>query len=387
MAKNIEPTLKLISGYLKLGKSENFVIPEYQRSYSWSIAHCDKLWQDIETFISTFISSNASGPYFFGTIIVDCSTPNKFSLIDGQQRTTTFLLLLKALLIRLNIVIKETPDDEDSAALKAGLIAKRNKIMTILYKAEDEEIPLMLKDNTKAQDILIIENTSINELHLGEVKKIVEAIDFQTSERNVYKIPRKQKDNKYTNHFRNFKYFYDKLQKKGDTKLNQFARVFLDNCQVIEIRSWDVDQAITMFNSLNSTGLPLADADIISALLYSKAGDNRDEFKEQWERISKLAYELNTRKIIDIDSVLQQFMYINRAINKEYVNKKEDGNESIDVTTPGLRRYYKDEDEFGIKSPRKLLNNPLELCRNLNKITKIWNDVKDYPIVKLLLKV
>ncbi len=382
MAKNIEPTLKLISGYLKLGKSENFVIPEYQRSYSWSIAHCDKLWQDIETFIS----SNASDPYFFGTIIVDCSTPNKFSLIDGQQRTTTFLLLLKALLIRLNIVIKETPDDEDSAALKAGLIAKRNKIMTILYKAEDEEIPLMLKDNTKAQDILIIENTSINELHLGEVKKIVEAIDFQTSEQNVYKIPRKQKDNKYTNHFRNFKYFYDKLQEKGDTKLNQFARVFLDNCQVIEIRSWDVDQAITMFNSLNSTGLPLADADIISALLYSKAGDNRDEFKEQWESINKLAYELNTRKIIDIDSVLQQFMYINRAINKEYVNKKEDGNESVDVTTPGLRRYYKDEDEFGIKSPRKLLNNPLELCRNLNKITKIWNDVKDYPIVKLLLK-
>lgn len=382
MAKNIEPNLKLISGYLKLGKSENFVIPEYQRSYSWGIAHCDKLWQDIETFIS----SNASDPYFFGTIIVDCSNTNKLSLIDGQQRTTTFLLLLKALLIRLNIVINETPNDEDSAALKAGLIAKRNKIMTILYKAEDEEIPLMLKDNTKTHDILIIENTSINELHLGEVKKIIEATDFQTSEQNVYKIPRKQKDNKYTNHFRNFKYFYNKLEEKGDAQLNQFAKVFLDNCQVIEIRSWDIEQAITMFNSLNSTGLPLADADIVSALLYSKAGEDRNEFKEQWESINKLAYELNTRRIIDIDSVLQQFMYINRAINKEYISTKEDGNESVDVTTPGLRKYYKDEDEFGIKVPRNLLHNPIELCKNLNKITKIWDGVKDYPIVKLLLK-
>jgi uncharacterized protein with ParB-like and HNH nuclease domain len=382
MAKNIEPNLKLISGYLKLGKSENFVIPEYQRSYSWGIAHCDKLWQDIETFIS----SNASDPYFFGTIIVDCSKTNKLSLIDGQQRTTTFLLLLKALFLRLKIVINETPNDEDSAALKAGLIAKRNKIMTILYKAEDEEIPLMLKDNTKTHNILIIENTSINELHLGEVAKIIEATDFQTSEQNVYKIPRKQKDNKYTNHFRNFKYFYNKLEEKGDAQLNQFAKVFLDNCQVIEIRSWDIEQAITMFNSLNSTGLPLADADIISALLYSKAGEDRNEFKEQWESINKLAYELNTRKIIDIDSVLQQFMYINRAINKEYISKKEDGNESVDVTTPGLRKYYKDEDELGIKSPRNLLHNPIELCKNLNKITKIWNIVKDYPIVKLLLK-
>lgn len=367
MTKNIEPNLKPISGYLKLGKSENFVIPEYQRSYSWGISHCDKLWQDIETFIS----SNASDPYFFGTIIVDCSKPNRLSLIDGQQRTTTFLLLLKALLIRLNFVIIETPNDEDSAALKAGLIAKRNLIMKILYKAEDEEIPLMLKDNTKSQNIVIIENTSINELHLEEVKKIIEATDFHTAEQNVYKIPRKQKDNKYTNHFRNFKYFYNKLQEKSDAQLNQFARIFLDNCQVIEIRSWDIEQAITMFNSLNSTGLPLADADIISALLYSKSGEDRNEFKEQWESINKLAYELNTKKIIDIDSVLQQFMYINRALNKEYVTTKGDGKESVDVTTPGLRKYYKDEDDFGIKSPRNLLHNPLGLCKNLNKITKL----------------
>lgn len=370
MTKNIEPTLKLISGYLKLGKSENFVIPEFQRAYSWNITQCDKLWQDIEAFIS----SNAGDPYFFGTIIVDCSESNTFSLIDGQQRTTTFLLLLKALLIRLNYVIQNIPNDEDSEALKAGLSANRNRIMAILYKAEDEEIPSMLKDNTKTQNILVVENKSINELHSGEVKKIIEAIDFKTSEQNAYKIPRKQKDNKYTNHFRNFKYFYDKLVSKSDSLLNQFAKVFLEKCQVIEIRSWQIEQAITMFNSLNSTGLPLADADIISAQLYSKAGTDKKEFNEQWENINKLADKLNTRKIVDIDAVLQQFMYINRAIFKEYIKDA-----SVDVTTPGLRRYYTD-----IK--KELLSEPLVLCNNLAKITKIWDEIKDYPVVKLLLK-
>lgn len=370
MAKNIEPTLKLISGYLKLQKLENFVIPEYQRSYSWEIAQCDKLWQDIEAFIS----SNASDPYFFGTIIVDCSEVNKFSLIDGQQRTTTFLLLLKALLMQLNSAIKYIPIDEDSEALKAGLKANRNKIMAILYKAEDEDIPAMLKDNTNTKNILVIENKSINELHSEEVKKIIESIDFETSEQNVYKIPRKQKDNKYTNHFRNFKYFYYKLEVKSDSQLNQFAKVFLEKCQVIEIRSWQIEQAITMFNSLNSSGLPLADADIISAQLYSKAGIDKKEFNEKWESINKLTDELNTRKIVDIDAVLQQFMYINRAINKEYVNDT-----SVDVTTPGLRRYYTD-----IK--KELLNEPLVLCENLAKITQIWDEIKDYPVVKLLLK-
>lgn len=370
MAKNIEPTLKLITGYLKLEKSANFVIPEYQRGYSWDITQCDKLWQDIEAFIS----SKASDPYFFGTIIVDCSESNKFSLIDGQQRTTTFLLMLKALLMKLNEVIQNIPTDDDSEALKAGLKANRNKIMAILYKAEDEDIPAMLKDNSKTQNIIVIENKSINELHSEEIKKIIEATDFITAEQNVYKIPRKQKDNKYTNHFRNFKYFYDKLSIKSDSQLNQFAKIFLEKCQVIEIRSWQIEQAITMFNSLNSSGLPLADADIISAQLYSKAGTDKKEFNEQWESIKKLSDELNIRKIVNIDAVLQQFMYINRAVNKEYVKDT-----SVDVTTPGLRRYYTD-------IRKELLNEPLLICKNLVKITETWDKIKDYPIVKLLLK-
>lgn len=370
MAKNIELTLKLISGYLKLDKSENFVIPEYQRGYSWDINQCDKLWQDIDAFIS----SDASDPYFFGTIIVDCSESNKFSLIDGQQRTTTFLLLLKALLIKLNDVIKNIPNDEDSESLKFGLKSNRNKIMAILYKAEDEEIPSMLKDNSKTQNILILDNKSINELYLDEVKKIIEAVDFKTSEQSVHKIPRKQKDNKYTKHFRNFKYFYNKLGEKSDSQLNQFAKVFLEKCQVIEIRSWQIEQAITMFNSLNSTGMPLSDADIISAQLYSKSGTDKQDFNEQWENINKLANELNTRRIVNIDAVLQQFMYINRAVNKEYIKDS-----SVDVTTPGLRRYYTD-------IRKELLNDPIKLCENLYKITIIWDKIKDYPIVKLLLK-
>ena len=370
MAKNIEPTLKLISSYLKQEKSTNFVIPEYQRGYSWDKLQCDKLWQDVEAFIE----SRANDPYFFGTIIIDCSDSSKLNLIDGQQRTTTFLILLKALLIRLNYVIKNLPDDEDSENLKAGLKAKRNKIMAILYKAEDEEIPAMLKDHTQTKNILVIENKSINELYIQEIKKIIESIDFDDAEKNVYKIPRKQKDNKYTNHFRNFKFFYNKLLEKSDSQLNHFARVFLEKCQIIEIRSWQIEQAITMFNSLNSTGMPLSDADIISAQLYSKSGNEKDTFNELWKNLNIFADELNVRKIGTIDSILQQFMYFNRSYNKDYIK-----NESVDVTTPGLRRYYTD-----IK--KELLNNPIELCGNFIKIAQIWDKIKDFPIVKLLLK-
>lgn len=371
MAKNIEPTLKLISRYLKLDKNESFIIPEYQRGYSWDIVQCDKLWQDIEAFIS----SGASDPYFFGTIIVDCSHSPEYSLIDGQQRTTTFLLLLKALLLNINIAINKIPKgEEDSESLEAGLKANRDKIMAILYKAEPEEIPMMLKDNSKLQDILLIQNESINELYKDELKKIIEAVDYFTAEQKVFKVTRKHKKNKYTNHFRNFDFFYEQISKKSDSQINNLAKVFLEKCQVIEIRSWQIEQAITMFNSLNSTGMPLSDADIISAQMYSKAGEGQKDFNNLWLEIISSADKLNNRKIVNIDAILQQYMYIVRAKNKEYLKDT-----SVDVTTPGLRRYYTDIN-------KKLLDDPINTCNNLKKIATIWDAIKDYPIVKLLLK-
>lgn len=99
MAKNIEPKLKKIGDYLKLEEDTVFTIPEYQRAYSWGIDNCDKLWQDI----NDFVESESKDRYFFGTIIINCQdNDTKYGLIDGQQRTTTFLLLLKALLVRIN---------------------------------------------------------------------------------------------------------------------------------------------------------------------------------------------------------------------------------------------------------------------------------------------
>jgi len=381
MTKSIEPRLKLISEYLKLEKSENFVVPEYQRAYSWDISQCDQLWQDIEEFIQ---QSN-DDPYFFGTIIVDCSEPNKLNLIDGQQRTTTFLLLLKAVLLRLNEVIPKIALNDDTESLLEGLKSNRKRIMSILYKAEDEDIPAILKffseekvENSKIiENTKILENNSINELYHDEFSKIIRARNFESAERNTHKFNKKQKDNKYTNYFRNFKFFYDKLSKASETNLNLFAKTFLQKCQIIEIRSWQVEQAITMFNSLNSKGMPLSDADIISAQMYSKLSSNenkRNKFNELWEQIKNKAEELKTKKITDISGVLQQFMYINRAIHKEYLKEN-----SVDVTTPGLRRYY-------TEIRKELLNEPLDLCEKLKKITDIWLKIKDYPIVKLLLK-
>jgi hypothetical protein len=70
-----------------------------------------------------------------------------------------------------------------------------------------------------------------------------------------------------------------------------------------------------------------------------------------------------------------QFMYINRARSKEYLTDKG----SVNVTTPGLRRYYTELN-------KQLLNAPLDLCEEFIRIAETWLKIKEYPIVKLALK-
>lgn len=372
MVKRIEPDLKKIGEYLTLKKGVNFIIPEYQRAYSWEVKQCDKLWQDIEDFILV----GAEDPYFFGTIIISCEdNDNKLNLIDGQQRTTTFILLFKALLICLEEAIEDTKTYNNPEKLKRTLSMKRDKLLKILYKAEDDEVYDIIEDfyNHDKEDML--NNLSINELYKDELSIILNSKTFAEAEKKVTTIKYKQKDNKYTNFFRNFKYFYNKLKDLSPEDLNIFADNVLDKTEIIEIRSWNVEQAITMFNSLNSAGMPLLDADIISAQLYSKAVNEKEDFINNWSELKKIVSDLEKSNVVNIDDILKQYMYIKRAIDKEYISE----GQSVDVSTPGIRRYYTDLN-------KKLLEDPLRLTSRFLKIAKIWDRIKDYSIVQLAFK-
>lgn len=377
MAKNIEPKLKKIGDYLKLEEDAVFTIPEYQRAYSWCVDNCDKLWQDI----NDFVESESKDRYFFGTIIINCQdNDTKYGLIDGQQRTTTFLLLLKALLIRTNVAIERTANDEDSASLCRGLQERRRRIMGILYKAETEDIsdkPDAAKDSEICRRKTILENCSINERYKTELETILQATDYDTAEARVIKIKYKQKDNRYTNFFRNFKFFYHKISELSDSQLNSIAKSITDNCEVIEIKSWQVEQAITMFNSLNSDGLPLYDSDIISAKLYAEAEKRgkEKEFADLWKQLNDIINELDGIRIADINSILMQYMYYIRTINKETIS--ETG--AVNVTTPGLRRYFTEIN----KTP---ITDPVSMCADMIKLAKMWKKVSEYASMKVLLK-
>lgn len=82
----------------KDNRHSQFIVPEYQRGYSWWWSDkCDALWQDIVACVKLPVMTRS---HFLGSIIIDKSDNETLKLVDGQQRLTTFILLLKALLIR-----------------------------------------------------------------------------------------------------------------------------------------------------------------------------------------------------------------------------------------------------------------------------------------------
>ena len=77
-----------------------FVIPPYQRAYSWKRRQCEELWLDI------FRAARSASQHFVGTLLYapekrDENGNARFSIVDGQQRTTTISLILIALVRHL----------------------------------------------------------------------------------------------------------------------------------------------------------------------------------------------------------------------------------------------------------------------------------------------
>ncbi len=136
---DIQPDLQTIEQYFN---RKEFYIPSYQRPYAWQVAQCEQLIEDIETHQENF-DQESQDNYFFGAILIaqESGEDHEVTLIDGQQRTSTFMLLLKALLLKIN---KESAKLSDETLENAKLIEKLNRlkssIISMLYNLNEDNL-------------------------------------------------------------------------------------------------------------------------------------------------------------------------------------------------------------------------------------------------------
>ena len=207
-----------------LKKSPQFVIPIYQRTYSWTERECRQLWDDI---VRTG-SNDAISAHFVGSIVYiekglyQVSSQSPLLVIDGQQRLTTVTLILEALARQLG----------DSEPVD-GFSAKKLRSYYLLNPLEDGE---------RGFKLLLTQTDKASLLSLVQQKAQPTAQSLRVTE--------------------NFAFFEEQVQNLG-ADLPALCHG-LAKLVVVDIAlSRDQDNPQLIFESMNSTGRELSQADLI----------------------------------------------------------------------------------------------------------------------------
>ncbi len=312
-------------------KKSDFVIPDYQRPYAWTEEECQTLWEDIFAFSfpeGKYNQFNNDEEYYLGPIVTFKNNEGKLEVIDGQQRLTTIMLLLRAFYVRFGSM--KTEESMKTKELIAKCLWKTNEFGT----ANLNELKIdseVATDNDKEEFLEILKT--------GGVK------DTQKS--------------KYANNYRFF-------QKKIEEFLNEYLDVFsylpiriLNNCILLPIEADNQNTALRIFSTLNDRGLPLSDADIFKAQFYkyySTKGE-KDLFIRKWKELEETCEKIfKPQQGTPMDELFTRYMYFERA---------KQGNKSS--TTEALRKFY-EKDDYAILKKEQTLD-------NLSALADFWNDI------------
>lgn len=277
-------------------QNKKFVIPDYQRPYKWNIEKCETLWNDIENFAQTDAKSGAD--YFLGTIVSYVNQDKNQEIIDGQQRITSFMLMLRAFFRKL----ENMTEDEDVKGLK-------NQLAPCIW--DINRISQKVSDKTKIHIESLVATEEDNETF----HKILET---GTANEDA-------KDN-YSRNFKFFKERCDNYAKDKPMQWKELCVTILQKCIILPIECDAQDTALTIFSTLNDRGLPLADSDIFKAQLYRNSGseEKKKAFTEQWKDLTQICKQGD----LSIDDVFRYYSHILRARNND---------KSKEV---GLRKFY-----------------------------------------------
>ena len=317
-----------IEEFLLNARTKTFLIPEYQRPYSWTSEQIDTLFNDIWDFTCNEGGSDREGTYFLGSIVSYENDKREQEIIDGQQRITSIFLLLRAIYTKLNGV------DEKTEKAKYFI----NKIEPLIWKTH--------KLTGKVDYSSVLLNSKV----ISETENEVLNTILETG-----KIDEESEDNYSKNYNQIFKLIEEKSVENA-LMIYEFIYALLNQVVILPITADSQETALTIFSTLNDRGLPLSDADIFKAKIYNhlKDKDEKEEFIEKWKELEEDTQNTS-------ESIQQLFYYYMFYLRAEENDKNS--------TTPGLRKYYS-ANKF-----KKLLE--VNILDNLRKILNLWEVITD----------
>ena len=296
-----------------------FIVPEFQRPYSWDKEDCTQLWEDIKSFFDDAPTDSES--YYLGSVVL-YPTPEggkQWHIIDGQQRLTTLSLLIRCLLDKVG-----SDSEMESVLTKA------------IYKSDpDTDMP------TAEMRLRSMVETGIHGQDLKSFEAAMSGNSAALDKKNPFRV----------NYELLFKHLSDWWDKVSADERKKFIRTLRNQVSLLPIECADEDDALTLFERINNRGNPLADADIFKAKLYRAVPeDERRSFIDRWNAIG--SHEANFRV----------YMYISRA-------KRGKDTEKEIALRPYMMKHH-----VGDNHQRELAGNWSSLMGELEAIDAAWEN-------------
>lgn len=289
--KNVMFTIHTTTKTIKelLSNNKQFLIPAYQRPYSWRTEHCRRLWDDLYdfAFLGAWNEDIDDDEKFYplGDIMFYPNKNNQNEIVDGQQRIITLTLLLRA-------------------------------FYEHFQKQNNERTQNILKDIEHC--IWLTDELGFSDLnHLKVVSDFLERSDDELF-KNILTTGATSKGAK-DNFSRNYNFFKNAIRDYYNNEFILFPARILNNCFVRQGEAPSQGMAVKFFITINNRGLPLNTPQIFYIELFKNSSDKGDsekfKFVSDWDRLTRISKDIFPRRT-NISPMESLLMCYTKAFNE-----------------------------------------------------------------------
>lgn len=254
---------------------DHYIVPDYQREYVWKDEQIDQLTSDL---IEAYNTDNKKA-YFLGTIVTYDAGNNQFELIDGQQRLTTFFILLCAI--------------------------KR------IYHNNNEQTSVI--ENLIYSPVMNNDGDTVNQYHLQlQYEDAGNCLELIEQEQEKPQRLAQSGELLYNAYDVIYSFLMDKFPAIADLK--KFVVFLLNKTSFIRIETYDITDALKIFETINQRGKGLDPMDLLKNMVFRQV--DRVKFKElnmKWHTITAALEKIDEKPL----RFLRYFIMANYDTSRE----------------------------------------------------------------------
>lgn len=243
-----------------IGNNKKFIVPKFQRDYSWSSEQWDDLWQDIETMIAE------KDDHYMGYLVLQTNDDKTFYIIDGQQRFTTVTILILAAIKCIKTFVNNGIEIEDNQQRVENLLRTYIGFKDPVTLVYDNILVLNRNNDGYFRDYIV----KLEELRVRNLK-------------NSEKLMKQC-----------FEFFEQRLRGKYNEGKDYalFIQTVVNKLYFTQIVVNDEMNAFRVFETLNARGVQLSSSDLLKNYLFSLVDKNNthpsriETLEEKWAKLT-----------------------------------------------------------------------------------------------------